>query len=212
VNSGFKAVDAVKPVGIILAGGLSRRMGGGDKGLAILGGRPMLARVIERLRPRVVALALNANGDPARFAAFGLPVIPDTIAHNPGPLAGILAGLEWAAREHPGAADIVTVPADAPFIPDDLVSALHEARDRAGARVAIAASLGRLHPIIGLWPVTLAVSLRRAIMEEGIRKALDFVDRQAPAVADFSAVPRDPFHNVNTAEDFRQASRYIADE
>ncbi len=187
-------------------------MGGGDKCLAILGGRPMLAHVMDRLQPQVLGLALNANGDAARFAAFGLPVIPDTISNNPGPLAGILAGLEWATRDYPSAADIVTIPADTPFIPDNLISALLEARDRAGACMAIAASSGRLHPVIGLWPVTLATSLRQAIVEDGMQKVSDFVDRQAATVVDFPAAAFDPFHNVNTEADRLDAERFLAGE
>jgi molybdopterin-guanine dinucleotide biosynthesis protein A len=172
----------------------------------------MLAHVMDRLQPQVLGLALNANGDAARFAAFGLPVIPDTIPNNPGPLAGILAGLVWAARVYPSAADIVTIPADAPFIPDNLILALLEARDRAGACMAIAASGGRLHPVIGLWPVTLATSLRQAIIEDGTQKVSDFVDRQAAAVADFPAAAFDPFHNVNTEADRLHAERFLAGE
>src|SRR5207245_2146601 len=148
----------------------SRRMGGGDKALRLLGGRPLLDHVIERLRPQVDALVLNANGDPARFARFGLPVVPDSIGDFAGPLAGILAGLDWAAAHRPDCATIVSVATDAPFLPKDLVARLVRGMEAAGAELACAASGGQPHPVIGLWPVALREDLRRALVEEGIRK------------------------------------------
>src|SRR5690349_23217899 len=139
--------------GVLLAGGLSRRMGGGDKCLRMLGGRPILEHIVERARPQVAALALNANGDPGRFAAFGLPVVADGIPDFAGPLAGVLAGLDWAAAQVPGAAWVASFAGDAPFLPCDLVARLHEAIAGDGADLACARSAGQAHPVFGLWPV-----------------------------------------------------------
>jgi molybdopterin-guanine dinucleotide biosynthesis protein A len=192
--------------GVILAGGLARRMGGGDKALTMLDGRPLLDWVVERLRPQVAALALNANGDADRFANWRLPVIPDTVAGNPGPLAGILAGLEWAAPAHEY---LVTVPTDSPVVPLDLVARLRIARDEARAEIAIAASGGRRHPVIALWPVGLAAELRYALVEEGVRKVGEFIARYTIAVAAFPLAPFDPFMNMNSPEDIARAEAVL---
>ena len=184
--------------GVILAGGLARRMGGGDKALIRLGGLSLLNRVVARLQPQVAALALNANGDAARFQTWNLPVLADTIAGNPGPLAGILAGMEWAAPRHEY---LVTAPTDTPFLPSDLVARLKAARDRAGAEIVVAASGGRSHPVVALWPVRLAAALRHALVEEGVRKAGEFIARYTVARAEFPVAPFDPFLNVNRPED-----------
>src|SRR5258707_15404873 len=160
----------VNIVGLLLAGGQSRRMGGGDKALRLLGGRSLLERVIERLRPQVAALVLNANGDPTRFAGFGLPVAADSIADFAGPLAGILAGLDWAAAHRPDCAIVARGATDPPFLPEDLVSRLVQGMEAAGAELACAASGGQAHPVIGLWPVRLRAELRRALGDEGILK------------------------------------------
>jgi molybdenum cofactor guanylyltransferase len=200
---------AVPPtVGLLLAGGLARRMGGGDKCLRPLGGRPMLAHIIERARPQVAALVVNANGDPARFAAFGLPIVADTIEGFAGPLAGVLTGMEWAAQNHPGAAWLATFATDAPFFPCDLVARLHEAVARDGADMACARSDGQDHPVFGLWPVRLATDLRRA-MEEGVRKVDVWTARYRLAVAEYSAQPFDPFFNANRPEDLAEAERLL---
>ena len=196
-------------VGLLLAGGLSRRMGGGDKCLRALGGKPVLAHIIERARPQVSALALNANGDPARFAAFGLPVAADVIEGFAGPLAGVLTGMEWAARHRPEAAWLATFATDAPFFPRDLVARLHAAVARAGADLACARSDGQDHPVFGLWPVRLRADLRRA-MEEGVRKVDLWTARYKLAVADFPAKPFDPFFNANRPEDLAEAERLLA--
>ena len=169
--------------GLILAGGLARRMDGRDKALVEIGGRPLLAHVMARLAPQVAGLALNANGDAARFAAFHLPVVADDVPGFAGPLAGVLAGLDWLARERPGATHAASVAADTPFLPTDLVARLAEARVAAGARVAVAASGGRRHPVIALWPVDLRVDLRRALVEEDVRKIEWFMRRPAVAIA-----------------------------
>ena len=196
--------------GVILAGGQARRMGGGDKPLQMLGGRPLLAHVIDRLAPQVAALAVNANGNPARFAAFGLPVIADSVADSPGPLAGILAAMDWARWLDPSLPAVVTVPGDAPFLPRDLVARLAAARGTGADRIACAVSGGRVHPVAGLWPVGLRDDLRRALEDEGLRKVTDFTMRYRPALAEFDAVPVDPFLNVNTPADLAEAGRLVA--
>jgi molybdenum cofactor guanylyltransferase len=195
-------------VGLLLAGGLSRRMGGGDKCLRPLGGRPVLAHIIERARPQVSALVLNANGDPARFAAFGLPVAPDVIEGFAGPLAGVLTGMEWAAAHRPDAAWLATFATDAPFFPRDLVARLHAAIARGKADMACARSDGQDHPVFGLWPVHLRADLRRA-MEEGVRKVDLWTARYKLAVAEFTTAPFDPFFNANRPEDLAEAERLL---
>lgn len=194
---------------VLLAGGLARRLGGGDKPLRTIGGRVLLDHVIERISPQVEAMALNANGDPARFARWGLPVIADTLPDNPGPLAGVLAGMRWAAAA--GAVDLLSVPTDTPFLPRDLVARLHAARDGAGRPIACAASRGRTHPVVALWPVSLADALEAAL-RSGTRKidAWTATVGIADAAFDDTAVDAgggDPFFNVNRAEDLAEAER-----
>ena len=196
-------------LGLILAGGLARRMGGGDKALLPLAGRSLLARIVERAAPQCSGLVLNANGDPARFEAFGLPVTPDSVPGFAGPLAGILAGLD-AAAEH-GAEWVVSIAGDGPFIPHDLVARLHAARGAAGADLACAASGGRTHPVIGLWPTRLREDLRRALTQEDERKIDRFTARYRLAVAEWPAEPVDPFLNINDAEGLTEAERIITD-
>jgi molybdopterin-guanine dinucleotide biosynthesis protein A len=199
----------VKVAGILLAGGLSRRMGGGDKTLRALGGQPILARVIERVRPQVTVLALNANGDPARFAEYALPVVPDSVEGFPGPLAGILAGLDWAAREAPACSHVASFATDAPFLPRDLVECMVETLRREPVDLVCAASHGRPHPVIGLWPVRLREELRHAVVDEGIRKVDVWTARYRLAEVDFPADPVDPFFNANTPEDIEKAERVL---
>ena len=199
----------MKVAGILLAGGLSRRMGGGDKALKALGGRPILARVIERVQPQVAALALNANGDPARFAEYGLPVVPDSVEGFAGPLAGILAGLDWAAREARACSHVASFATDAPFLPRDLVECMVETLRREPVDLVCAASHGRQHPVIGLWPVRLRDELRRALVEEGVRKVDVWTARYRLAEVDFPADPVDPFFNANTPEDLAHAERVL---
>lgn len=188
--------------GVILAGGLSRRMGGGDKALREIGGRSLLRHVIDRLSPQAAPLALNANGDPARFAGYGLPVLPDPVAGFAGPLAGVLAGLDWAAAL--GASHIVTVAADTPFFPADLVARLYPAL--AAAPIVLAATpdpaRGRTrHPTFGLWPVALRDDLRAALVA-GLRKVVHWTDAHGAVEVLFdSPEAREPFFNVNTPED-----------
>lgn len=191
-------------VGVILAGGLARRMGGGDKALQVVGGRTVLDRLTRCMAPQVSALVLNANGDPARFAAYGLPVVPDSLPGHPGPLAGVLAGMDWAAAHAPRARWIVTAPGDAPFLPADLVQRLHAGR--ADALFACAASGGRTHPVAALWPVSARQKLRAA-MEAGQRKMDAFTRPERTAVVEWPTGDLDPFLNVNTPKDLEEAER-----
>lgn len=199
--------DKTATLGAILAGGLARRMGGGHKALQSVGGTTVLSRLIARLRPQVAGLVLNLNADPARFAAFGLPIVTDDLPGHPGPLAGVLAALDWAAREAGEARWVVTVPGDAPFIPPDLVARLHEAARSQGAELACAASAGRTHPVIGLWPVALRAELRHALVDQDIRRIDRFTGRYPIVAVEWSAEPLDPFFNVNTPDDLAQADR-----
>ena len=190
------------PLGVILAGGLARRMGGGDKGLLPLGEATILDRVIARLAPQVAGLALNANGDPARFARLGLPVIADSVEGYPGPLAGVLAGLDWAAGQ--GASHIVTAAWDTPFFPPDLARRL----EAEPGPITLARTPQGRHPTFGLWPVDLADDLRAALLA-GTRKVLDWTDRHGTSYADFDGEP-DPFFNVNTPDDLAAAEALLA--
>ena len=193
------------PLGLVLAGGLARRMGGGDKARIRIGGKTILERVLARLAPQCGAMILNANGDPARFGDTGLPVVPDTVPGFAGPLAGILAGLEWAAATAPRVTDIVSVPGDCPFLPPDLVPRLEQARKAADLPLACARSGDWRHPVIGLWPVGLRGDLRTALVEDDLRKIEAWTARHGVAIADWPAVPFDPFFNVNTPEDAAEA-------
>ena len=194
----------IQPLGVILAGGQATRMGGGDKGLLPLGNRTILSHVIDRLEPQVAGLALNANGDTARFSNLGLPVISDTISGYAGPLSGVLAGLDWAASK--GATHIVTAAADTPFFPCDLVPHLMMAAENAGAEIALASSPGGRHPTFGLWPVALRDDLRTAL-NDGLRKVVLWTDKHGAGTATF---PDDTaFFNVNTPEDLAQAQAML---
>jgi molybdopterin-guanine dinucleotide biosynthesis protein A len=202
--------DARKIPAVLLAGGLARRMGGGDKPMRTIAGRTILERVIARLGPQCDALILNANGDPSRFAAFGLPVIADGVADFPGPLAGILAGLDWAAANRPNVTHILSAAADCPFLPRDLVSKLEEARRAQGADLAVASSGGQTHPVIGLWSVALRERLRHALVVEDVRKIDRWTARFPLATVSWPAAPLDPFFNANTTEDIAEAERLAA--
>jgi molybdopterin-guanine dinucleotide biosynthesis protein A len=194
-------------LGLVLAGGLARRMGGGDKALITIGGVAILDRVLERLRPTCTQLLINANGDLARFARCGLPTIPDDVPDFAGPLAGVLAGLDWAAAHVPDVAWIASTPGDCPFLPRDLVPRLHAARQSAGTPLACARSGDWRHPVVGLWPVALREDLRQALVADGLRKIEVWTARHGVALADWPAKPVDPFFNVNTPEDAAQAER-----
>jgi molybdopterin-guanine dinucleotide biosynthesis protein A len=199
----------VRVAGVLLAGGLSRRMGGGDKSLKSVGGETILARVIARARPQVEALCLNANGDPARFAGYGLPVVPDSVEGFAGPLAGVLAGLDWAAASVPGASHVASFATDAPFLPLDLVAQLAAALERDEADLACAGSGGREHPVFGLWPVRLRGALRDALTAEGLRKVDVWTSRYRRAVAHWPDRPVDPFFNANAPDDLAEAERLL---
>ena len=193
-------------LGVILAGGLARRLGGGDKGLRQVGGEPVLHRVIGRLAPQVDRLLLNANGEPARFAGLGLTVVADSLPDRSGPLAGVLAALDWAATCAPGTHWVVTAPGDAPFLPRDLVARLHAGRG-SGAGIVCAVSGGRTHPVAALWSVSLRAALRQAVAQDGLRRMQAFMDRHARAAVEWAATPVDPFFNVNTPDDLAEADR-----
>ena len=194
-------------LGLVLAGGLARRMGGGDKPLKNIGGVTILDRVLGRLRPQCTSIVLNANGDPARFAATGLPVVADDVPDFAGPLAGILAGLDWAAAHASGIAFVASAPGDCPFLPRDLVARLHQARQVEGLPLACARSGEWRHPVVALWPVALRDDLRDAVTKEGLRKIEVWTARHGVALANWPTEPVDPFFNVNTPEDAAAADR-----
>lgn len=195
--------------GVLLAGGLSRRMGGGDKSLKVLAGETILRRVIARAKPQVEMLVLNANGDPARFKDYGLPVVADSVPDFAGPLAGVLAGLDWLAAQNFGVEWMLSVPGDCPFLPDDLVEKLHAARRKMGAGVPLACARSGewRHPVVGLWPLALREDLRHALTREDLRKIEVFTTRHGIAVADWPDTPIDPFFNVNTPDDAKRAEQ-----
>ena len=196
----------MKIAGVLLAGGQSQRMGGGDKCLRLLAGRPILAHIIDRVKPQVSALVLNANGDPARFAAFGLPVVADEISGFAGPLAGVLAGLDWAAVNVPCATHVASFATDAPFLPRDLVASFREAMRTAPYDLACAGSDGRVHPVFGLWPLALRDDLRAALTS-GVRKVDQWTAGYRLVEVEFPAAPIDPFFNANRPEDLAEAER-----
>ena len=198
--------------GLILAGGRAQRMGGADKAKVEIGGVSILDRVIATLSAQCVGMAVNANGDPGRFAGTGLPVIADGVPGFAGPLAGVLAGLDWLAGQNSGAEWVLSVPCDCPFLPDDLAARLHAARREMGAGVplAVARSGERRHPVIGLWPLALRADLRKALLDDGVRKVDAWTARYPVAVADWPDTPADPFFNVNTPDDAAQANLLAA--
>jgi len=208
----FPAIRTPLLAAVVLAGGRSTRMGGVDKSLLALGGRPLIAHVLERLRPQAGQIAISANGDPSDFAAFGLPVLADTIGGYLGPLAGLLAGMEWAKAR--GAPLIVSVPTDAPFIPGDLIERLLGAFDAETGRPALAASVGRRHPVAGLWPTALAGQLREFLASGASYKVSVFADRCDAVAVDFPMVAIggrtiDPFFNVNSRDDLSAAEALL---
>jgi molybdopterin-guanine dinucleotide biosynthesis protein A len=196
--------------GLLLAGGLARRMGGGDKPMQTVGGRSMLSRVVARLTPQCDGLILNANGDPRRFAAFGLPVVADSVEGFAGPLAGILAGLDWVAIHRPDVRWMLSTAADCPFLPRDLVPRLRRARLEQQAQLAVAASGGQTHPVVGLWSLELRDELRQAVVVEGCRGVGRWMARYRLATVAWPVEPLDPFFNANTSDDLREAERLAA--
>jgi molybdopterin-guanine dinucleotide biosynthesis protein A len=195
--------------GVLLAGGQSRRMGGGDKCLRRLGDKTILEHILTRVRPQVSALVLNANGDPGRFEEFALPVAPDTVEGFAGPLAGVLAGMDWAAEHAPDCTWLASFATDAPFLPENLVARLLKAVETGGADLACAASDGRHHPVFGLWPVRLREDLRAAMLKEDIRKVDLWTARYRLAVAEFQVEGIDPFFNANRPDDLAEAERLL---
>ncbi|MGJ8572044.1 MAG: molybdenum cofactor guanylyltransferase MobA [Hoeflea sp.] len=196
--------------GVVLAGGLSRRMGGGEKGLQLLAGQSMISRVIGRIAPQVDALAINANADPEPYLEFGLPILPDTISGHVGPLAGVLTGLEWATGL-PGVTHIVSAATDTPFLPLDLVSKF--SAHAAPERIVIARSDGNRHPVFGLWPVALRQDLAEWLATSETMKVLAWVQRHDFTFCDFEAdgeAAPDPFFNANTPEELAEAGRILA--
>ena len=201
--------DFPPTLGLVLAGGLARRMGGGDKARIEIGGVSILNRVLATLSGQCTDIIINANGDPARFEDTGCEVVPDNVADYPGPLAGILAGLDWLAAANNGVEWVVSVPGDCPFLPDDLVEKLHQARRKMGAGVPLACARSGewRHPVVGLWPLALRADLRKALVEEDLRKIEVWTARYGCAIADWPVQPVDPFFNVNTSEDAERAKR-----
>lgn len=200
----------IAPIGAILAGGLASRLGGGHKGLLRVGGRTILDRVAEVLRLGCATVVLNANGDPTTFGALGLAVVADTLPDRPGPLAGVLAAMDWAATAQPTATHVVTAPGDTPFLPIDLLARLEAALRETGATLACARSGDAAHPVAALWPVALRHDLRTAVADEGLRKVGLFLARHRLAYADWPIAPLDPFFNVNTPEDLAEAEAIAA--
>ena len=197
-------------VGVILAGGLARRMGGGDKCMIPLAGRPLLSWIVERISPQVEQLILNANGDAKRFNSFGVPVVADTVPDFAGPLAGILAALEWTEANMPRVQWVASCAGDAPFLPRDLVERFMAERDAQSADLVCAASGGQTNPVCGLWKVDLAEDLRRALVEEDLHKIDVWTARHKLALVDFAAEPVDPFFNINRPEDLTMAEALLA--
>jgi molybdopterin-guanine dinucleotide biosynthesis protein A len=196
--------------GILLAGGLARRMGGGDKGLKMIGGQSILSRIISIMTPQCAGLVVNANGEVERLAGLGFPIVPDDVPGFAGPLAGILAGLDWIAAHRAECTYAISIPTDTPFLPVDLVTRLEEARAKAGADIACATSGGSTHPVIALWPVALRHDLRHALIDEDIRKIDRFTQRSKLAYADWPVEPYDPFFNANEPQDIAAAEKILA--
>ena len=194
---------------VILAGGLSRRMKGAEKSLVALQGAPMLQHVINRVKPQVSGIVLNARGHQDRFADFGLPVVADGVPDHPGPLAGMLAGLEWMRHHRPGLRRVLIVPCDTPVLPTDLVTRLGAALDREAADLALAASGGRVHPVVAMVPVSLAGDLRHALISDGLRKVGLWTGRYKTASVEWPAKPFDPFANINTSEELSAAGAWL---
>jgi molybdopterin-guanine dinucleotide biosynthesis protein A len=204
--------NAPPTFGLVLAGGLARRMGGGDKALLTIGGVTILDRVLATLSAQCVGIVINANGDPKRFADTGLPVIPDNVPGFVGPLAGILAGLDWLAKQNNGVEWLLSVPGDCPFLPDNLGERLHAARRKLGAGVPLACARSGewRHPVVGLWPLALREDLRTALTVDKLRKIEVWTARHGIAVADWPDQPVDPFFNVNTPDDAARAEQVAA--
>jgi molybdopterin-guanine dinucleotide biosynthesis protein A len=212
MTSTLQPGDHPATVGLVLAGGRARRMGSADKARLQVGGTTLLERAAAALQPGCARVVINAGGDPARFAPLQLPVVADGIAGFAGPLAGLLAGLDWTIANARGIDWVVSVPVDCPFLPDDLVTRLHAARAAVDAEIACAASGGRSHPVVALWPVRLREALHRALTLDDERKVGRFAARYRTAAVEWPTVPVDPFFNVNTPEDAAEAERLAMDQ
>ena len=202
---------AIKSAVTLLAGGQARRMGGGDKNLVMLAGKPVLQHVLDRVDFDGRPVMINANGDPSRYAGFGLPVWADVIDGFAGPLAGILTGLEWVATNHPECTHMISLATDAPFLPFDLVARLEvglNAQINNGADIAQALSFARRHPVFAIWPLALTAALRHSLICDGLRKIDDFTDRHRCITVEFTGEP-DPFMNLNRPDDFDLAQRFV---
>ena len=195
--------------GVLLAGGQSRRIGGGDKCLAELGGKTLLQRSVDVAAPQVSQLVLNTNSDPGQFVSYGLPIVRDVVGGFAGPLAGVLTGMEWARENAPACEWLASFACDAPFVPTDLVALLLSAARSEVVDLACASSAGRTHPVFALWPLTLAADLRKALTEEGSRKVDIWTARYRLAVVDFDAEDADPFFNLNRPEDLAAAENHL---
>lgn len=201
--------------GVVLAGGKSSRMGGGDKCFALLAGKPVLAHVIARLEPQVAALAINANVEPARFASFGLPIIADRVKGHAGPLAGLHAALAWATERGANISHVVTVACDTPFLPDDLVERFLAALKETGRECCVARSAEGVHPVIGLWPIGIAGKLEAAL-DRGQRKASAWAEQQGAVEVFFPPTQIggraiDPFFNINRPENLAEADALLGE-
>jgi molybdopterin-guanine dinucleotide biosynthesis protein A len=209
--SASSTLPMIEPtLGLVLAGGLARRMGGGDKAMLRIGDETILDRTLARFAPQCARTIVNANGDPARFAATGLTVVADDVPGFAGPLAGILAGLDWAAHNAPEIAWVASVPGDCPFLPRDLVARLHAVRTEAHTPLACARSGDWRHPVVALWSVALRGDLRHALVDEDLRKIEVWTARHGVAIAAWPDTPVDPFFNVNTPEDLAKAQALAA--
>jgi molybdopterin-guanine dinucleotide biosynthesis protein A len=196
--------------GVVLAGGRSRRMGGGDKALIDVDGQTLLGRVIERVHPQVVSLVLSVNGNPQRFTRFGLPILPDVIEGNAGPLAGILSALEWVRRSLPDIRWMASVAVDTPLVPEDFVARLLSSVSQEEAEIGCAVSGAKRHPVLGLWPVGLAGELRTAMVVDGIRKVDQWTARYKVADVCWPIEAGDPFLNVNAPDDIERLHRALS--
>ena len=202
-------INSNQLLGVILAGGLSRRMDGDEKSLMPLGSKSLITHVVSRLNTQLSEILLNANGDATRFDFLNLPIQADTVEGFAGPLAGVLAGMNWAIQHRPDMTHIITVASDTPFFPEEyVISMLQEANEKQ-AHIALAGSNDRHHPVFGLWPISLHDELQKFLIDEGNRKVMLFVERYANCRVDFQANEVDPFFNVNTPEDLAQANRLL---
>lgn len=201
--------NAPQIIAVILAGGQARRMGGGDKALHKLGRTTLLERLIMHLRPQCAAIVISANGDPRRFEAYDLPVIPDSTENASGPLAGILAGMHWTSTEHPDATHILSVTGDTPFVPDNLASRLASGIQDTPHLIACASSGTRIHPPLALWPLALKDSLETFMTGEDRKSVKNFASRHGFVAIDWPITPYDPFFNINTPEDLAKANELV---